>query len=110
MKDKIYHDVKEKVQSEVRGNLRKLMYNEAVSVAGAEGGSTCPKHSAQAQNEDVLKKATDEVQGWMERKNNIVLYWILEQVFDDMDLSVSGEKIRHDKLILIDLCKELRIT
>ena len=102
--------MKEKVQSEVREDLRKSTYSEVLGVAGAEGCSTRPKYSAQLQNEDVLEKATKEVQGRMDRKNNIVMYWIPEQVSDDMDLSIREEKIRHDKLIFIDLCGELGIT
>ncbi|KAK4305201.1 hypothetical protein Pmani_022880 [Petrolisthes manimaculis] len=119
VKDKIYQEVKEKIQNEVREDLRKSTYSKVLGVVGAGGntdkvgaggGSTYPEFSVQIQNEDVLQKTTMEVQGRMDRENNIVLYGIPEQVFDGMDLSIREEKVRHDKLIFVDLCAELGMT
>lgn len=46
----------------------------------------------------------------MDRKNNIILYRIPEKVLDDMDLTMKKEKDKHDKLIFVDLCRELGLT
>lgn len=106
VEEKVYTDVKEKVRSEVKEDLVKS-YSEVLRASGMESGAI-PKYTER--KEDILESTTRVVQGRMERKNNIVLYKVPEKVAEEMDLSIRAEKTRHDKMVFMDLCKELGLT
>lgn len=96
------NEFKKKVSTEVKEDLAKS-YRDALHAKGESEDKISTEQK-------FVERTTREVQGRMDRKNNVVLHGVPEEVITGMNLGERAEKIQHDKLVFIDMCEEMGIT
>lgn len=107
MKDKMSTEVKDELAKSYRDILESEAKKVPTSISVGGANSEIRRDD---EGKELLKEATRQVQGRLDRKNNIVLHGIPEEVKEGFNLAIRSEKIKHDKQIFIELCTELGLT
>lgn len=100
--DEIKTKVCEEVKEEVGRSYRDIVKEEAKKVYDVQ--------AAVISGEEVIAKTTSKIQERLDRKNNLVLYNVPEEVKREMNLGIRSEKIKHDKMILKEVCAEIGVN
>ena len=84
-------------------------YSEALLVEAEKKAEEKCKEVKKGIEKVLVEKTTRHMQRRLDRKNNIVLHGAPEEVKKDLNLWLRGEKIKHDKAILMELCLEIDV-
>lgn len=99
-------EVQRCVQNEVKEDFK----DSYLDVVKKEVKMVCHERIEKNFSEDALvERTTKTMQSRLERKNNIILHGIPEEVKSGMNLGLRSEKIKQDKTIFMELCEEIEV-